>query len=122
MNAYNSAPETRRLALAIAPAGRDVLDNPTCTVLCIPATCPPGRDGHRAVRPPEPTYGRRTRNRRPAAGSAERNDYHAAHTLQLQMLQMGQLMTQFPQTQQQNWDMGSRNGMGMPSLQNMQHM
>ena len=47
--------------------------------------------------------------------------------LQLQMLQMqqqcmmGQLMQQLAQTQQQNWDMGSRNGMGMPSIQNMQH-
>jgi hypothetical protein len=80
----------------------------------------PGRDGHRAVRPPElpqePPFGR---------GSAERNDYHAAHMLQLQMLQMrriGQLMTHFSQTQQQIWDMGSRNGMGMPSMQNMQNM
>jgi hypothetical protein len=45
--------------------------------------------------------------------------------LQLQMLQMrriGQLMTHFSQTQQQIWDMGSRNGMGMPSMQNMQNM
>jgi hypothetical protein len=35
--------------------------------------------------------------------------------LQLQMLQMQrmwQLMRQFAQTQQQNWDMGSRNGGG----------
>jgi hypothetical protein len=31
----------------------------------------------------------------------------------LQMQWMGQLMTQFAQTQQQNWDMGSRNGTRM---------
>ena len=80
---------------------------------------PPGLDGHRAVRPPEPPCGR------PNGGSAVRNDYHAAQMLQLQMLQMqrmGQRMTQFAQTQQQIWDMGSRNGMGMPSMQNMQNM
>jgi hypothetical protein len=64
-----------------------------------------GLDGHRAVRPPEPPFGC------PNGGSAVRNDYHAAQMLQLQMLQMqrmGQLMTQFAQTQQQIWDMGSR--------------
>ena len=137
---------------------------------------PPGRDGHRAVRPPEPPSGRQN------GGSAERNDYHAAtgpstiararfalsppplihacvggnhlhgaadiqrgcsgdgplwgdpQMLQLQMLQMqrmGQLMTLFAQTQQQNWDMAMPNmqnmqhmypGMGMPSMQNMQNM
>ena len=43
---------------------------------------PPGRDGHRAVRPPEPPSGRQN------GGSAERNDYHAAQMLQLQRLQM----------------------------------
>ena len=73
-----------------------------------------GRDGHRAVRPPEPPSGR------PNGGGAERSDYHAAQMLQLEMLQlqmlqmqrMWQLMRQFAQTQQQNWDMGSRNGGG----------
>ncbi len=85
---------------------------------------PSGRDGHRAVRPPEPPSGR------PNGGGAERSDYHAAQMLQLQMLQlqmlqmqrMWQLMRQFAQTQQQNWDMGSRNGMGLPSMQNTQLM
>ena len=42
---------------------------------------PPGRDGHRAVRPPEPPCG-------PNGGSAVRNDYHAAQMMQLQMLHM----------------------------------
>jgi hypothetical protein len=61
----------------------------------------------------------------PNGGSAERSDYHAAQMLQLQILQMqrmGQLMRQFVQTQQQNWDMGSMNGMGLPSMQNTQLM
>ena len=84
---------------------------------CIPAriqTRADRRDGHRAVRPPEPPSGR------PNGGGAERSDYHAAQMLQLEMLQlqmlqmqrMWQLMRQFAQTQQQNWDMGSRNGGG----------
>jgi hypothetical protein len=35
---------------------------------------------------------------------------------------MGQLMQQFAQTQQENWGMGSMNGVGMGGMQDMQNM